>query len=581
MHVRLHARLLLALVMLAALVLPAGAHGAVPQPAPGTHVEGPVASPVLQSPSLPLAPAPGTHLVGTKPKRRTAATSPTATATPSGLADTTWYGMSDAGSDFLSAYSNCGFQALTNTGCPSTGHKGPLSLQRFFVPYDALSYWNTSTGKCAPSPAYTTGGNGKPAGYDWNLLITQLKDAKADNLAPLIAVSNGTGIGTSSEPVPAVPEPFYGIPGKPYAGLTTAGQDYSCGVQSLLYNLESGSNNNQPWIYPWEYEAWNEPDGANQGNSNNGGYNHSLPNACTNSSQDCGPIPSGSNYNQNGYLCGNQYVPVNSTQDQCGPLEAAGLWYLMQNAQNSLDVPTSQGGPGLVDVPVDAGTLSQAQALTYFNAYYNQLSTTLNSGPGSFSVHDYDDPTGAVGTANIQAFVNDLSNLSTPGCAGGAGSCNPNVSVTEAAVQLDSDLQTSADRNAAPACPDPTNESLISGKDANGNPILPNEPIRSVGNCDDGNAAMQRNGANVWENISNVVAGSPATSFVSVGELFWYTYQLPNTTHNFDSALVDASGRARASYCVIYGAGCNVTGNPSDYLDGYFNQQTQSWVGVG
>lgn len=120
MHVRLHARLLLALVMLAALVLPAGAHGAVPQPAPGTHVEGPVASsvlpagaqaPVLQSPSLPLAPAPGTHLVGTKPKRRTAATSPTATATPSGLADTTWYGMSDAGSDFLSAYSNCGFQA--------------------------------------------------------------------------------------------------------------------------------------------------------------------------------------------------------------------------------------------------------------------------------------------------------------------------------------------------------------------------------------------------------------------------------------------------------------------------------------
>lgn len=385
---------------------------------------------------------------------------------------------------------------------------GKSGYLRLWIAYDALYAWNPATRRCGWSP-YSFG---PPAGFNgvngmalFAQLVWDVQGARALGLTPEVVFSAGSGDG-----VPHYPDPGYGDAHDRFAGVTTAGYDYACGVQGIIgwLRAELGAS------APSEWEAFNEPDTKSS-------YMGYLPGGCA-ANDSCGVQPPGADYNQGGFLCGGAYA-------YCGELEAAELWELAQG------VILKQHWSGQ---RIAALTLTDPES-GYLTPYVGQMLALSACAPGVvassggrcgtagvfpryWAVHDYDDPT-AGGTADLRAFESTLSRLA-------AREYGPlDVWVTEAGVELSSNTRADLNRG---GCHGPANDGV------------------TLGACVDRNRAAQAEGARVWKRLLDL--GAPG---VRTTEVFWFEFQL---IPGWDSALVDRSGHPRESFCaLVSGARCD------------------------
>jgi hypothetical protein len=221
----------------------------------------------------------------------------------------------------------------------------PLGYVRFFVPYDAIEYWDTQTGSCQYSPALSTsapGWSGKPrfAAQEWWTLYNELQDAKAIGLTPLVSLVGGTGVQPPSGTQTG--SSTGGIPQYPVVNsYGTDADDYECGVEGLL----AATTGNSLPVTHWE--AFNEPDAVCQ-------YN--------NGTKPC---------NQTGSHC----------SGSSGGDQAAGLYVDFYITDQEVE-----GRHGDTDV---AGVFTHP-SVGYFNDYVCYVTKYLNM-PSVWSYHDYDD----------------------------------------------------------------------------------------------------------------------------------------------------------------------------------------------
>ena len=204
-----------------------------------------------------------------------------------------------------------------------------------------------------------------------------------------------------------------------------------------------------------------------------------------------------------------------------GPLQAAELWLLAERAGERI------GGQ-----QVAALSVTDPQS-AYAAEYVRQLAGLCRAQcafPRYWAVHDYDDPT-AGGTADLRTFEHMLS------LAVRKHDPPVYVWVTEAGVEPGS--QTRSDYNRG-GCRGP--EADNSG---------------TLGACVDGVSDAQRRGAQAWRRLLYVSAPGVRTT-----QVYWFEFQLISS---WDSALVDAGGRPRPSFCaLVHGFRCN--GDADDYL---------------
>jgi len=394
---------------------------------------------------------------------------------------------------------------------------------RIFVPYDALGFYDGSS--CATSPARAAGGAA------WNKALLLVGETLAVGLTPEIEIDDGTGIGW----VPVTPDP----------ASRRQAQDYSCGVRAIMKALFDRFHRSG---MPVQFEAWNEPD--------NSGYSYHWDRSCSS--------------------------PARGVPSCSGPWRAAMLWYLTQTQGNYLHA--SERRAGFPPLTVAAMTLSAPQKLYFFdaghlllsapdgrpyNGYYQSLWRIVHCAPGfggcenapfnptampsTWAVHDYDDPT-AIGQADLREFERTLAALNNA-LGDGAGAT---LWITEAGVQLDSPTRSDLNRPHGVACPGTNTDR--SDADTFGC-LQANQP------------AAQAAGARAWMQLG-VVSEPTSRGLISVSELYWYQFELGvidcatdspcrlssgavvqhgylPQLHSWDSALVDANGSPRASFCAI------------------------------
>jgi hypothetical protein len=146
-------------------------------------------------------------------------------------------------------------------------------------------------------------------------------------------------------------------------------------------------------------------------------------------------------------------------------------------------------------------------------------------------VHDYDDPT-AGGTADLSSFEKTLSAALRARDGGPVY-----VWVTEAGVNPGSQTRFDDNRRGCRGS-EPDNAGTL-------------------GACVDNVPRAQERGARAWRRLLDVSAPGVRTT-----QVYWFEFELIN---GWDSALVDAEGRPRASLCALVG-GLECDGNPRDYL---------------
>lgn len=385
----------------------------------------------------------------------------------------------------------------------------PVTYARFFIPYDAVyTYYN---GGCTLSPGLFSVG-----GTDFDGLVYDIQAAEADGLTPVIAFESGTGVpGVGGEPAdPIFPDPTYGSnSSSPVAYFTTAGFDYLCGVDGVMYAL---GQDQAAGYFPTpvtRFEAFNEPNGVKQtsNNSYGGGYNGALGPTSTYPNGPCGQAYYGSAIND----CGGDVNPGGSSYlcDQpgltlCGPIEASELWILAQD-----DYQTNFASSGF---QIAAATISDAQNTAYESSYIEVMDASLTCFPGYicnhaltypsvWSVHDYDDPSSAQpnASADISAFTSELNS------AWGSGQ---QVWITESALDLND----------------------AANKDANGSSACGSGD--TFGDCIDGNPSVQVTGAQSFLGLHN------ASNNESITQTDYYELQADNPagppgTVGFDSGL--------------------------------------------
>ena len=391
----------------------------------------------------------------------------------------------------------------------------PFHYARFFISYDALYYWNSSSG-CTWSPAESTG---TQVGYaDFEQLVWDVQAALAVGLTPEIAFTTGTGVGG----VPTVPELSYGTAGShPWGGWTTAANDYSCGVLGIMAWMGSTGLGSNPVVH---WEAWNEPNAATA-------FNGALNGSCT-----VAPNPCGGTISPGTYLC------YSSSYANCGPLEAAELWVLA-DAVATGDFP-SKG------FQVAALTLSDAQNGGYENGYVSQMSDmrpgTCSSGSGYacaglaptvWAVHDYDDPSSAVPAAygDITVFQQDLYN------DWGGGQT---IWITESAVNITSG--TIADKNCSTVNAN-CGPSISSSCPSNVN-ISPGVNNK-FGGCTELIPEAQATGAYSFVGLAT------ASSFgETITQVDWFEFLPANPSTGWDSGLYSANTGVNGVYASPDGA---------------------------
>ncbi len=381
----------------------------------------------------------------------------------------------------------------------------PIRWARFGIPYDALM--TSSAGTCVASPAATSG----PGEEAFHRLVWGVQAAQADNLTPVVAFVNGTGIGG----VPAVPDPSYGTASSaPFGGWTVAAQDYSCGVQGIMSAIGAIGIGANPVI---DWEAWNEPNGAGQ-------FNGALADVCDTSSSPCGGV-----YNQGGYLCYTNFSP-------CGPLEAAGLWQLAEQVAT-----THFAGDGF---QIAAMTVSNAQNSPYQTSYEQGMQGMSKCTPGYYcagvgptvwSIHDYDDLSSGVpgATADIKRFATTLNSH---------WGTNQTVWITESAVALEDGA--TSDNNCK------TSSSNCGPQKTSNCAVGPYPQLdNTFGACVDGNPAAQTAGAANFRSL----AAAAASDSQNVTQVDWYEFQAPNPDTGWDSALLSPPAGGYNSPDGVYG----------------------------
>jgi hypothetical protein len=371
---------------------------------------------------------------------------------------------------------------------------GSTGFIRFWIPYDALgscplgALCSSAESECVASPYSANGGNRRFAG-----LVYDIQGAEQLHLAPDVQISAGSGY--DNDIVPSFPDPVYGSRSQYLAGITQAGQDYFCGVYELIkaLNFDLGPD------AVTQFEAFNEGEANPQ-------YNGALPGSLGGGQCSVDPLNScGPGYDQYPFaLCGD------STYSNCGALELAGLWELAESVVTQNDWPDA----------VAAYTGFHPQNSSYLTSYVQQLRDLELGGdkyaalwPGQFprywSVHDYDDVTGGLGTADLSHFVSRLPSSPTP-----------QVWVTESAVYIQD--RTSGDANGSSAC----------------------GAGMSFGACAAGNTAVQTDAANVWKDLGDIQ---------DVTEVYWYGFDdVDGGGGTFDSALVSkGAGQPFTTFCAL------------------------------
>jgi hypothetical protein len=382
----------------------------------------------------------------------------------------------------------------------------PFGYIRLLVPYDALQSQNG--GKCGPSPAKTAG----PGYTAFEQLVWAVQGAQADGLTPVVAFTNGTGIGG----IPTIPDPSYATAGhRPFRDWTPAARDYSCGVAGIMRSIAAVKIGTNP-VADWE--AWNEPNGAGQ-------FNGALYNECTSSTSPCGGA-----YNAGGYLCYTNFTP-------CGPLEAAELWELAQ--QTATAKFASKG------FQVAAMTVSNAQNSPYETSYEQAIQSMAQCavgyycshvGPSVWSIHDYDEPSSGVpsATADIKRFATTLNTH---------WGQNQTVWITEAGVALEDGATSDNNCKLSLSNCGPTRSSNCAvGPYA----LLDNR----FGACVDGLPAAQAAGAGSILDL----AAAAATDNQSVRQIDWYEFQALNPSTGWDSGLVSPPSGGYSSPDGVYTA---------------------------
>ena len=412
----------------------------------------------------------------------------------------------------------------------------PLRYVRLSVPYDALMSWNGKV--CTWSPAETSG-----TGYqDYRQLVWGVQAAQADNLTPVVAFTNGTGMGG----VPPIPDPSYGTAGShPFGAWTAAAQDYACGVEAVMKWIGSSAIGPNPVV---DWEAWNEPNGA-------GEFNGALNGECSSSGSACGWV-----YNPGGYLCYSNFTA-------CGPLEAAELWQIAQ--------AISQRQFLAKGFTIAAMTVSDAQNSPYETSYIAAMTSMTQCasgyycshiGPNVWSIHDYDGPSSGVpaATANIKRFASTLdSHWAT----------NQTVWITESGVALEDGSRGDNNCKISAANCGP-------GKSSNCAVGVYPQLDNTFGACADGSPAAQAAGA---DSILDL-AGAAAADSQTVSQVDWYEFQTPNGSTGWDSGLVSPPGGeylspdgaysvGRYSLCVLEQVSTsNCSGSAVDASDWSTNQ---------
>lgn len=416
------------------------------------------------------------------------------------------------------------FRAFRTQVLSPSGKGGYL---RLWIPYDTLSSWNPSInggrGGCDWSayafgpPAHFNAVNGETL---FDQLVWNIQGAIALKLTPEIVISAGSGEG-----VPSYPDPGYGDGRNLFAGTTTAGDDYLCGVLGVMgwLRAELGAR------APTHWEVFNEPNAY-------GPYQGYLHNGCA-AHDSCGTPPKGADYNHAGYLCGSRYAA-------CGPLEAAELWELAQSVVSdqgwrdervaALSMTNPESSFGMQYIEQLRALSSCAAGFTALRGGQPKSCSTASRFPRYWAVHDYDDPTSG-GTADLQSLENTLSNLAGKPHLAGPGALS--VWVTEAGIELAS--PTPADLN------------------RRGCSVAGAAQRASLGACVNDNPANQQRGALAWRSLLNVKAHDVQTT-----QVYWFEFQLIDS---WDSALVDSGGKPRQSFCALV-SGFSCDGNPTAYL---------------
>lgn len=315
-----------------------------------------------------------------------------------------WY--ADSSSDERCSNWTYGFASYYSNGLTDYTNllqSMPVSDVRFFVPYNAVFYYDTATSSCQFSPALTSSAGRQIAGQEYWTLFNELQDAQADGLLPIIVFDKGTtsalppagtqtGNSTGGGTLPAVPRPEY----------ATDAEDYQCGVEGIIGAL---ANNN---LAPTRYEAWNEPDSDCEYLTYGGG--------------GCDP-------NANGAACTTGTPGTGGS----GADHAADL-FAMAIAADITENRSDQ---------IAAGTFTHPST-AYFNDYQCWLG---HEGyyPTRYSYHDYVDVSSYSAVGADPAGVNFDKDLYQTFAQ--AGKTQPLVWITEAAADLTSSSPTYSNGN--------------------------------------------------------------------------------------------------------------------------------------
>jgi hypothetical protein len=419
----------------------------------------------------------------------------------------------------------------------STGHV------RLFLPYDARGYWNGSA--CASSPDYTQGAS------DWDALELELElaQAQAQHLQVEIVFATGSDVGD----VPVFPDP----------AIPDQAEDYTCGVRMALQSIARFAAA-QRLPMPTQYEAWNEP--------NLDSYGRRAADPCPSPATDVASRGS-------------------------GPWQAAMLWYIAQTTANQLHragtVPSlsfaalTVSAPQLLPFIDDGRTGFTDTDGTVYDGYYQQLYAIVHCKPGYggctdltdnpvampaiWAVHDYADVTGD-GTGDLALFEQTLAKLNDR-YDGGRGA---RIWITEAGIDMTSPMSSDVNHPGGVSC----------------SPSAADARINSFGCLVDGDPQGQAAGAAIWQTLPLLHAATRSGQ-VAVTQLYWYQFQLGSLTcsatspcslsqsesvdvdvpalHAWDSALVDAQGQPRTSFCVITGLPLSqCRGHATDYVNAHW-----------
>jgi hypothetical protein len=202
--------------------------------------------------------------------------------------------------------------------------------------------------------------------------------------------------------------------------------------------------------------------------------------------------------------------PVGSSPQPNGPAKAACVEMVASHVIHGYD---NHGHDTVI-----AGTFKHPYT-DYLAPYVRQLEKVMPGAafPPIWSVHDYREVTDAysgVSPGELASFDRALAR-DTEGRA-------RSLWVTEAGTVLTSELR---------------------GGDC---PAVGVDRAGTLGACISGQPDRQAADASAFFNLSHVASAVPIT------HLFWYQFQ---SAVNWDSGLVDSSGRPRAGYCAFYGSG--------------------------